>query len=571
MRTASRLGCGHFPAPVLKVSPPGSSSSNSNSIPIGQIFKAIRKHPATNAISFSPLGLTPAGISGSNLRGLPRGSRPVLELKAAAKDAVRDDGGSQSREESGNGGKVGAEAGSVLGAVALVTGSTIGAGMLALPAVTAGGGFLPSSGVMTIVWSVLTLQALLIAEVNLAVTKDRRLRRENMDTVVSLRQMAADTLGPWGGRLTSTVYLFLTYTLIVAYVAKGGEMMHMLSMDSVPPAAGGILFSAILGSFLLSSKTKTVDMLNRCLTACLVVLLGLLVVGGAQGAVWESLIQQHDWDQAWAALPVIVVSMTYHDLIPVLCEYLGRDKSKVRTALVVGGMIPVAMYLAWDAVALALVPGAAEVAQAGGVIDPLRVLIETQGASAGTAIELFSLLAILTSFLGTVLGFSEYLLADVKEWQQRLMGSTLLKDRRDGDTEDGDMYCRMLAMFLALGPPSAAAFVNPDVFLTATQMAGAYGSTLLYGLLPPLMAWCVRQNSEANQKPKKPMVPGGRPVLFSLASSAVVFELGKFATDSSGFINELNSVGSQVQTAAGVVVTELASMEGVTGLLGRHL
>ena len=51
----------------------------------------------------------------------------------------------------------------LFGAVALITGSTIGAGMLALPAVTAPAGIVPTSLSLVACWALLTLDALLLA------------------------------------------------------------------------------------------------------------------------------------------------------------------------------------------------------------------------------------------------------------------------------------------------------------------------------------------------------------------------------------------------------------------------
>ena len=48
-------------------------------------------------------------------------------------------------------------------------GSTVGAGILALPAVTAPAGFLPSTATMVGVWMLLAAEALLLAEANLAI------------------------------------------------------------------------------------------------------------------------------------------------------------------------------------------------------------------------------------------------------------------------------------------------------------------------------------------------------------------------------------------------------------------
>jgi len=63
--------------------------------------------------------------------------------------------------------------GTVVGAIALITGSTVGAGVLALPATVAPAGFLPSTAVLTGCWAFLLVQALLLAEVCVAVMRER--------------------------------------------------------------------------------------------------------------------------------------------------------------------------------------------------------------------------------------------------------------------------------------------------------------------------------------------------------------------------------------------------------------
>ncbi|CAD7704974.1 unnamed protein product [Ostreobium quekettii] len=457
-------------------------------------------------------------------------------------------------------------AGSVLGATALITGSTVGAGMLALPAATAGGGFFPSAGIMTVTWGFLILEALLIAEVNLTIMKKQQARGET-PRVVTLRQMAAETLGPTGGKVTSYVYLFLSYTLLVAYIAKGSELVNLLSMDAIPASAGGPLFAFIMGAFLFREDTESVDVVNRALTLGLLAVFGVLVAGGASIADWGSLLHHQDWGQAWGALPVVFLSLVFHDLIPVLCNYLGGDKGRVRTAVVAGGVVPLAMFLVWNAVALSLVPGAVDVANAGGIIDPLRVLIESLGPSAGLAIEVFSLLAIATSFIGTMLGFSDYLRSEIKGWEkQKLFDGLVPKPEEGGEGEGGilgDEASKLAAISLALVPPTLAAATSPDLFYLATQVAGGYGITLLYGILPPLMAWSVRPVGTVNQRfaPLMPMVPGGRKVLASITSCAAAIEVGKLAADSSGLASGLATVGSKVGTVTNLVIGDLAAFE----------
>ena len=123
---------------------------------------------------------------------------------------------------------------------------------------------------------------------------------------------------------------------------------------------------------------------------------------------------------------------------------------------------------------------------------------------------------------------------------------------------------RGLALALTLLPPLALAASNPDNFLGALQIAGGYFMTLLYGVLPPLMAWQLRkkmvatkqqqaaedggalqpqqqQQSWLQAQPKQPqqqqqqqheeMVPGGQPVLAGMFSMAMVIEVSRLAAD----------------------------------------
>jgi tyrosine-specific transport protein len=84
--------------------------------------------------------------------------------------------------------------------VALITGSTVGAGMLALPAVTAPAGFGPTAAGLVALWGVLLLEALLLAEVNLALmgAEGEEGGGGGPRGVVTLRQMAEQTLGVAG-------------------------------------------------------------------------------------------------------------------------------------------------------------------------------------------------------------------------------------------------------------------------------------------------------------------------------------------------------------------------------------
>jgi tyrosine-specific transport protein len=80
------------------------------------------------------------------------------------------------------------------------------------------------------------------------------------------------------------------------------------------------------------------------------------------------------------------LALVYHDLIPVLCSYLGGDLQKVRKAIVLGSLAPLLMFSLWDLVALGLIP-IDTLTQNGVAIDPLALLLATGGMCFHTSFD----------------------------------------------------------------------------------------------------------------------------------------------------------------------------------------
>jgi hypothetical protein len=98
-------------------------------------------------------------------------------------------------------------AGSVLGAAALVAGTTVGAGVLALPTATAAAGFFPSSAALVLAWVYMTMSGLLISELTL------NRMAETGRPGAGLLDLYASVLGkPWSW-VGSTAYFFLHYAV----------------------------------------------------------------------------------------------------------------------------------------------------------------------------------------------------------------------------------------------------------------------------------------------------------------------------------------------------------------------
>ena len=467
--------------------------------------------------------------------------------------------------------------GTVAGVVALIVGSTVGAGVLALPTATAAAGILPSSGALIGIWTLLLCDALLLAEVNVAIMRERdedRLYhgRGHSPVVISLSDMAAATLGEQGKVFTSSLYTFMSLTVLIAYISKASDILS--SVTGLDASSAAAMFTVGLGGTLCVGGSKVADKLNQALTYGLLAMFSLLVLSGAFYADWDSASWIGSVDAVPSTIPIIFLTLVFHDLVPVVCTYLNGDLKKVRQGILIGSTIPLGMFLAWNAVALALVDGNFGV-------DPLKIISDDIGGAATVLLSAFGLAAIGTSFIGTSLGLSEYLIPKIDDVLQNVDESKeksplvrQLYDAMDAYENKKASFLpstkRVVAFTSMLAVPLFVAQTFPDIFLPVSTFVGAYGMTLMYGLMPPLMAWKMREQSDLHGvcETKQPsfwhckiteLLPGGRVALSALSASAVVIAASKIHDD---FTHAIGSpdVGD-VPVAVGLqAVTEVANV-----------
>ncbi|XP_022133500.1 uncharacterized protein LOC111006064 isoform X2 [Momordica charantia] len=391
--------------------------------------------------------------------------------------------------------------GTVAGAMALVIGTSIGSGILALPEKASPAGFFPSSITIILCWGFLLLEALLLIEINVVLWRRRKKKKkEEGETgmeVISVRTMVQETLGDCGGTLASVAYVFLGYTSMVAYISKSGEIL--LHSFNLPTPLSGFLFTLTFTMLISVGRTIAIDQVNQWLTACMIGLLLGIEVLAVQSGGWFAMEGGGDWGKAPTTIPVIIFALVYHDVIPVLCAYLEGDLHRLRVSVLLGSFIPLLALLIWDAIALGLS------AQADQVVDPVELLLRVRWSGVSYMVEWFSLLAVGTSMLGTLLSFSEFF--------KEQLSNISLNFSITKTVQEPFKFCltrkwwemnkvSLTAMAIAVGPSLLVSTANPDSFSAATDIAGGYCMTLLYGVLPPAMAWAMHngQPEDTNSK-----------------------------------------------------------------------
>ncbi|MBD2679129.1 MULTISPECIES: aromatic amino acid transport family protein [Nostoc] len=404
-----------------------------------------------------------------------------------------------------DGNKLNHQPGSVLGSTALIAGTTVGAGILALPAVTLPSGILPSTFGLIAVWLYALISGLLIAEVTL-----NTMRLEGRPSI-GLLGVVEKTLGKLGARVASSAYLFMHYALLVAYITQGGEILgtaiaNLWGVQNLLPTwVGTTAFTLIFGGVMYVGREKFIEKLNSAFVAIVIVsFLGLLLLAGGQ--VKSSQFLTQNWSALGSAVSVMCVAMFYQNIVPVVVTQLEGDVSKIRRSIFIGSLIPLIMFLAWNAVILASVsPDMVNNTSVGKtVFDPLQILrAGGAGEWLGVLVSVFSEFAIVTSFIGFVYGLLD-LFKDIFVIAQG-KGST-----------------RLPLYSLVLFPPMTLGTLNPSIFFTALDYTGTFSISVLGGIIPALMTWKQRQEQKNSNSIHQSLVPGGKLTLMAMIAVALV-------------------------------------------------
>jgi tyrosine-specific transport protein len=355
----------------------------------------------------------------------------------------------------------------LIGSILLIVGTSIGAGMLALPIATAELGFVGSLILLVLCWMIMTAGAFLILEVNLW-----------MPLNSNIITMARQTTGKVGQVIAWIVYLLLLYSLLCAYIAGGADLLHNLVAKmghSLPAFVAGILFTLIFGTVVFFGM-RSVDYVNRVL---MFIKLGAYILLILLLTPFISVDKLLDGDLAkltsMTAITVTFTSFGYATIVPSLRVYFGGDVKKLKLAILIGGLIPLVCYMLWDAAIMGVIP----LPGAQGLIAILQSktstsdLVNTLNQIAGNVwitlfVKLFTSICVVTSFLGVSVCMTDFL--------------------ADGFNLPNEGYSKAFIYALTFVPPLLIAIFFPNAFIKALEYAGIYCVILLV-LLPAWMAW----------------------------------------------------------------------------------
>ncbi|HGO5855364.1 TPA: aromatic amino acid transport family protein [Mannheimia haemolytica] len=357
----------------------------------------------------------------------------------------------------------------ILGSALMIAGTTIGAGMLAMPLTSAGMGFGATALLLVGLWALLAYTGLLFMEVyQTAPQKD-----------VGVASLAEQYFGLIGRVLATFSLLVLLYALLAAYITGGGSLLAGV----IPEMADAdmklkisiLIFTAVLGAFVVVG-VKSVDGLTRVLflgkiVAFIAVLLMMLPKAKLENLTAIPL----DNLLIISAVPIFFTAFGFHVIMGTINSYLDADIGKIRKSIYIGTAIPLVAYLLWQLATHGVLSQnefTTILAQDPTLNGLVKATSQITGSTIlGEMVRLFSVLALITSFLGVSMGIFE----GVGDLLKRLNLPTN----------------RLWLTLATFTPPILFALFYPDGFIMALGYAGLLFA--FYGMILPIgLAWKAR-------------------------------------------------------------------------------
>lgn len=365
--------------------------------------------------------------------------------------------------------------GKFIGSIMIVIGTAIGAGMLALPMVSAAMGFHFAAILVLAIWVLTTTTAFLLLEVNLAFKP----YRNNFST------MARATLGKSGEIIVWIAYLLLFYALTAAYIAGNASLLTNLFSSwflwHIPNWISALLFILVLGGAVFWS-TATVDYLNRGLLSVKGILLIATLLLLMPHIDFKMVSSHFAIKYAWVAAPIFLCSFGFHNVIPTISNYQEQNPKNLRAIIFIGSTTTLIIYLLWLLTTLGIVPLegnnsfldlTSNNGSVGEFINIISVIIHNRWIALG--IEGFANIAMTTSFLGVSLGLFDFLADGFK-----------CKNTRLG---------RSQTSLLTFIPPLVFVLFFPQGFILALGYASIFVAIIVI-VLPALMAYKLRKSKQ---------------------------------------------------------------------------
>lgn len=349
----------------------------------------------------------------------------------------------------------------------LVAGTCVGGGMLAQPAQVAHNGLVPSLLLIALCALFMGLTALLILE-----AASRLPAESHLPTLAS-------TYLSWPGKwIGSSLYLFIAYATLIAYVSASSDLIVSSSaiFKGMPQLSGysSTIVCCLVASAILFAGHRLTAILNTTSFFGLLFIFVAIVGAGCFQMETERL-NRASFVHIDHAIGLFLAAFSFQMIVPSLRQY-SNDYNLLKRAILFGVGLTALLYAIWLTFVFGLIPvegtlGLQEIAQKELPITVALMNIFPHNAALSLMIALFTLLALVTSFIGISLGLYDFL-EDILKLQEKAFYPFARR-------------CLLVALIMV--PTLYFSLRFEHLFATALDLTGGIGDSILNGLMPVAM------------------------------------------------------------------------------------
>ena len=340
----------------------------------------------------------------------------------------------------------------------LVTGMTIGAGILALPIKTGIAGIVPS------LLSIFSVWILMLCTATVFIYKFTHPKERSRD-YPTLFQAELGSKGKW---VSVFGYLVNYYGILVAYLTGSAAILVALVPLNLTHHVWMVAFFITFTGLALLGADKAKNANAFIMIAMLGSFAALIFLTAKHVDV--SRYNHKEWALIPSVIPIIVVAFSFHNVVPFICKNLNGDQRASFKAVLLGSSMAIVMNILWMLVVVGALPLAGP-----GKATILSALEHDYPATIPLALALhskmitvtgmfFALAAIATSYIPTSVALRGF-----------MRGILSLHFKNPN---------KYLVLLLSFAPPFLVAMIYPDVFLKAVDIAGGFGILIVFGILP---------------------------------------------------------------------------------------
>ena len=315
------------------------------------------------------------------------------------------------------------------------------------------------------------------------------------DVPSAFKDFAEDTLeSKAAANIICGISLFVNTCVLAFDLSQGGQVASCISGNVIDSRILTFGFASALGALASTQSGECISGVASAVVATLfIAFAGLLLpgLGNVHDPIAVFLTSGTATDGIAQAAPIILMTMLYQNIVPSVTKILEYNRMNSVIAISLGSFFPLCMYLAWCFVAL------------GGGLE----------SSGGILLNIFSMTCVAGSSIGCIMSLSE----EVGSFVDNAAG------------KDSEVFS-IPAVGISMSVPLLIALSSGLDLTGALKVAGSYGSPLLYGAIPVVMAWTQRKKL----KEQVDLVPGGIASLVVLGASMIGLVIHELSNDFAG-------------------------------------